>query len=399
MLGARDIRPHRRRAHAFLRKGGSVQSRDKDDAVIHGFYGAASGECSWAESLDAFSAAVGAPLLLKVPGTGCRALPMVAGGGIAPDSLREYRERFLASDPCSELLRNAPTEAIRAFSTLSQKTRLERTTFYSEWMAPQGFTTDKLLVALVDQGAELGEVVLSVFAASGKSANEHVQRLVSTALPHLRRALGLWDRVRQSKIAALSAKRVLDYLPMGVVMLDDDGTPYTASEKACAILKESGTGCSQSGGMGNCTHVGDLARRIRDDRGSRHSATGGGKELTYDYMLTADENEGSQVVFLFASGMRCLPSAEMLQARYGFSERESEMAVALCRGMTPLEAAETFRIAMPTVRTHIRRLLEKTGVQRQTELVMELLSHPSAVLGSAPAAARKAHACDGDCCS
>ena len=47
--------------------------------------------------------------------------------------------------------------------------------------------------------------------------------------------------------------------------------------------------------------------------------------------------------------------------------------LALVEGATPHQIAERFNTAIATVRTHMRRLLEKTGTTRQAELVRKVL--------------------------
>jgi DNA-binding CsgD family transcriptional regulator len=44
------------------------------------------------------------------------------------------------------------------------------------------------------------------------------------------------------------------------------------------------------------------------------------------------------------------------------------------QGMAPAEAAEALGISLPTARTHLARLLDKTGTSRQADLVRLAMS-------------------------
>ena len=60
---------------------------------------------------------------------------------------------------------------------------------------------------------------------------------------------------------------------------------------------------------------------------------------------------------------------ELFVKRYGVSEAECRVLMMLTQGMTPQEAARALGISLATARTHIARLLEKTGTARQPDLM------------------------------
>ncbi len=92
----------------------------------------------------------------------------------------------------------------------------------------------------------------------------------------------------------------------------------------------------------------------------------------------------------FASGMRrlalivvgspggpgLLPSGQDLREYFDFTPSESKVALLLCAGLVPKEVARELQVSIPTVRSHLRALLEKTGTSRQAELVLLLTSLP-----------------------
>lgn len=62
----------------------------------------------------------------------------------------------------------------------------------------------------------------------------------------------------------------------------------------------------------------------------------------------------------------------LTQEVYGLTPTESEVANAILAGQTAREIAETRRVSLETVRSHIKNLLQKTESSRQVELVAKL---------------------------
>lgn len=67
------------------------------------------------------------------------------------------------------------------------------------------------------------------------------------------------------------------------------------------------------------------------------------------------------------------PSPAELRDRFDFSERESEVAVLLAKGLSPAEIAAAHGVAVNTVRGHLKVVFLKANVHRQAELVALLL--------------------------
>lgn len=53
----------------------------------------------------------------------------------------------------------------------------------------------------------------------------------------------------------------------------------------------------------------------------------------------------------------------------GFSRRETELADLILRGSSAREIAQQLKIALPTVKTHIRHILQKSGVKTRLQFV------------------------------
>ncbi|MGE0394859.1 MAG: helix-turn-helix transcriptional regulator [Vicinamibacterales bacterium] len=74
----------------------------------------------------------------------------------------------------------------------------------------------------------------------------------------------------------------------------------------------------------------------------------------------------------FGSDTRTLPR-DLLGSIYGLTRRECDLAFELLKGRSVAEAARSLQMTLPTARTHLRHLLEKTGTTRQGALLRMLL--------------------------
>lgn len=67
------------------------------------------------------------------------------------------------------------------------------------------------------------------------------------------------------------------------------------------------------------------------------------------------------------------PSRSELAKLYGLTRREAELACLLADGRTLKQIAEEMGIGRESARTHLQRVMQKTGTNRQSELVRLLL--------------------------
>jgi DNA-binding CsgD family transcriptional regulator len=67
--------------------------------------------------------------------------------------------------------------------------------------------------------------------------------------------------------------------------------------------------------------------------------------------------------------LKCeLPATDLLEAAFGFTEKEAEVARIMAAGMTAQEAADERDVSKHTVATQVRHAVEKLGLKGQKEL-------------------------------
>ena len=60
--------------------------------------------------------------------------------------------------------------------------------------------------------------------------------------------------------------------------------------------------------------------------------------------------------------------------RYAITPAESRVMMLIVQGMTIAETADVLGISLPTAKTHLARLFDKTGTSRQADLVRLAMS-------------------------
>jgi DNA-binding CsgD family transcriptional regulator len=85
-------------------------------------------------------------------------------------------------------------------------------------------------------------------------------------------------------------------------------------------------------------------------------------------------DEARVLVVLHDPTARVRLSPVLLAQLYGLTPTEAATAAAIAEGSSPSEIARVRGCADDTVRTHLKRVLEKTGTRRQADLVRVLLT-------------------------
>lgn len=82
------------------------------------------------------------------------------------------------------------------------------------------------------------------------------------------------------------------------------------------------------------------------------------------------------LVFLSDPARTPLSRADVLRVLCGLTPAEGRVADTLAQGLEIREAGDRLGITQETARLHVKRILAKTGVSRQAELVRLMLSLP-----------------------
>lgn len=238
-------------------------------------------------------------------------------------------------------------------------------------------------------GAWVGVMTLQHHERHGPM-NKPEAEIAGLFLPHLAKATELTRpfMVLKSRFRAVMA--ALDRFHVGVVILTATGDAILRNREAERILElKDGLSLGRSGRL--------LAEREADrsalrDAIGKAAATAGAKGDRAETLLVLPRRSGgdpllvevapirggdgeldrgfSGAMVLVIDPMRTdMVSTEGMQALYGLTPAEAEICRLVVAGLGTDEVAETRNVSRETVRTHVKRLLEKTGTKNRVQLV------------------------------
>ena len=97
---------------------------------------------------------------------------------------------------------------------------------------------------------------------------------------------------------------------------------------------------------------------------------------------TLDEQQARVIVYLFDANSPRNVSHDLLTGLYGLTQTEAKLVQLMSNGMTLDEAGQELEISVNTVRTHLKHVFHKTGLNRQTELIQRIGCGPASLLVS-----------------
>jgi DNA-binding CsgD family transcriptional regulator/PAS domain-containing protein len=313
-----------------------------------------------------------------------------------PDLQRAHREYFVQQDPYLRELRDKPAGFIVPGEAFVDHRGLRRTEFFADYMAPQdthhvcgglAMRTDEFTIKFgLQRDRATGPF-------SGREA-DYIRRFV----PHIQRAARLGHLLDLAGQQHTTAERALESLGVGLVLIDHDQRVVYANAKAESTFAWR-CGVTQSGGRLVSVHAEDDTRlrhllgvvlaRARQATPPVPEATLLSPSAGQPHMLVvASPVPAGQSVFhgpwsrpgaaVFISNLQDagLLDHEVLVMLYGLTETEAQLACALSRGHELAGLSQEWGVSRETLRTHLKRALQKTGVRRQADLVRLLVGAP-----------------------
>lgn len=224
---------------------------------------------------------------------------------------------------------------------------------------------------------------------SSSAFDEADRRRAALFLPHLERAITLWQLIQLSELRHQLALEALRHSYLGVILVSAAGRLLYANANAEEWLRT---------GAGLRVHQGNLVARHPDDnqrlRELIHAASGGIAALVAagGWMAvrssagaleasvfiapfrTATAGDSATRAVLFVRPVhRRIVLAQIAQIVFSLTATEARIAEALVNGATVEEIARNHGAKLATVRKQLKALLHKMGVRRQAEGVALLL--------------------------
>jgi DNA-binding CsgD family transcriptional regulator len=186
------------------------------------------------------------------------------------------------------------------------------------------------------------------------------------------------------------------------VLLDDRGRLTYANRSAAELLAIE-PGLSAPGRVGGHDSRTEALQRTVPDAGGaslslhRHPVDGRPLQvmatgLSWTNPIGGEARNFARALFIGDPKLSSGDPIQELGDAYGFTKGETRLAWLLAGGATLAEAASQLEITQNTARTVLKRILAKTGTNRQAALVRLLLSGPAQLRTNAPTSPRRTRA-------
>ncbi len=313
-----------------------------------------------------------------------RQFRLISQWGISPDFQRSMTESAAINPMISMGWLVGIDEPFSGEDALGRENYL-KSRFYNEVIAPSGYydTAQTVLARKVDHFSSLS-------VPCERPISDVMLERLRVVAPHVRRAVSISELldVQSQQSSTLSA--AFDLLRIGVILVDGRSRIIHANSAGRRLLDQRNAIRRDGDFLACCDPraTGELMRSIEratlGDPVEPARSTGvlpighaDGCDLAawilpLDGHARADLAAGSGAsvaVFIQSLGdVQALPD-ELFEKRFGISPAECRVLAMLTQGMTVKETAAALGISEPTTRTHLQKLLQKTGTDRQATLI------------------------------
>lgn len=257
-----------------------------------------------------------------------------------------------------------------------------RSGFYQEWLQYLGIHH---MVGAVFPTAQGTVGVLGIHRPRGAGAYTDQDRWqTALVLPHLQRALRLGQHLTTLTQRHAAALHALDRIDTGVLVVDGNCRVLQSSAMADTLLRSNPVFTVVGGrfSLSQPTLRDTLLSLVFAAMGTARNGTGKPGSvlliprhrqmpLTLEVAPLRPTALGAErpAVLVFIRDPEAPIAIARLKELFGFTRTEAAVASALARGQSLEEIGTAMHIGLGTVRTHLKRILSKTGTHRQAQAV------------------------------
>jgi DNA-binding CsgD family transcriptional regulator len=300
--------------------------------------------------------------------------------GLDPDYVQIYFQRYAYLDPLASVLPLFDIDKVVSITDLVPYDEYCQGKFFREWVRPQGWV-DAASSALRKSTAS--REVLSIFRNQESGlVDESMRRRVAAIVPHVRRATLISNIIDRKEIETASLADALDGLSAGVIFVDTIGRIVHANISANIILGEDDFLRAAGGRLIAADAKVNSALReifVAADEGAANvagislplTARGGERYVAHVLPLRSGARRragAAATVFVCKATMENL-NPDFIANLYKLTPAELRVLRAIVDVGGVPEVAASLGVAVTTIKTHLGRLFEKTGVGRQADLV------------------------------
>jgi DNA-binding CsgD family transcriptional regulator/PAS domain-containing protein len=309
----------------------------------------------------------------------------MAEHGADPEWEAIYNRHYTTGDvnPAAIAYRRLPVGQPSADWMIVPQEQFHRSPFYNDWALPQNYHHFAGMITELGPG-KIGGFMFSRTQQQGAVDVNEIAFLSGLA-PHLCRAVGMSRRIGAMEGRLRLYEALFDAATEAIVVIEADGYVIEANHRAQALLEASDGIVVRNGRLATLRpeHTEMLLSRVAALLGGDHSAVepfalprpAKVHPLVVSLAALPDDLAGSwarrPAAAVFIADPQAAPPdmVQGLMRVYNLTRAEAVLVDLIARdGPSLAEAAERLGVGRETVRTHLKRAFDKTGVRRQSDL-------------------------------
>lgn len=374
--------------------------------IIRAIYRAAAAPETWPATLGQLSDHIGAAGGFLIHSGGAERPPFIVQERLRGDLVKPYF-RDHADNPYAMAFARVRPGRVYVANRLVDMASLRRSAFHADILVPQAMEDQVVLAhaGLTRDGSSGG--ISFVLSRRHLDGTEAAAARLGRLAPHLSRAIDLSLQADRDRATAWQLARMLEAMPGAALLLDGKGRILRANAAADTLLREAdGILAVRSDGLILTARARAEARRLSAAiAGALAVARGEDGRLGGALMVTRPSGRPPLLLLVTPlpppafslweaadGGARALvriadphasadAQAEALRMAAGLTAAEARVAALIGGGMSAPEAAAALGVSVSTVKTHLLRCFDKTGVRSQVALARLLASIPLPAAG------------------
>jgi DNA-binding CsgD family transcriptional regulator/PAS domain-containing protein len=318
--------------------------------------------------------------------------------GVDPHFVGTYMETYWKFDPVASLP-DYELEQIVSVPDLMPYEEFLAGRFYREWAQPQGWI-DAANAVLEKSTSSCAYLTVLRNQACGM-VDDEMRRRMGLLVPHVRRAVRTGKVIDLRQAEAATFADILDGLNPAIFLVDAEGQIVHGNAASRSLMdtgdllrvlhgRLTASDAQVDQTLQNAIIAAATAEEETGSKGGAVSLRGHGGERYVAHVLPLSASVrhnpgvGSRAVaalFVRKAELETAPPSEVIGKTYKLTPTELRVLLAIVNVGGVRQVAGNLGVADTTVKTHLGRLFEKTGVSRQADLVKLVAGYSSMLVG------------------
>ncbi|MGB9384492.1 MAG: helix-turn-helix transcriptional regulator [Pseudolabrys sp.] len=318
--------------------------------------------------------------------------------GVDPHFVGTYMETYWKFDPVASLP-DYELEQIVSVPDLMPYEEFLAGRFYREWAQPQGWI-DAANAVLEKSTSSCAYLTVLRNQACGM-VDDEMRRRMGLLVPHVRRAVRTGKVIDLRQAEAATFADILDGLNPAIFLVDAEGQIVHGNAASRSLMdtgdllrvlhgRLTASDAQVDQTLQNAIIAAATAEEETGGKGGAVSLRGHGGERYVAHVLPLSASVrhnpgvGSRAVaalFVRKAELETAPPSEVIGKTYKLTPTELRVLLAIVNVGGVRQVAGNLGVADTTVKTHLGRLFEKTGVSRQADLVKLVAGYSSMLVG------------------